>query len=116
MAQGQTHVAQVKVTCTPNKLKPGQPCTVTTTVNCPGMSSIKDGFITIKNYAPDVLHMPDKTIPIPYKPNSTASTDALLKRDAAEKLTRMKNQLEKAPQTARNQKLLNVIRELEQKL
>ncbi|MBX9694248.1 MAG: hypothetical protein K2Z81_17825 [Cyanobacteria bacterium] len=115
-ATGQTHCAQVKVTCTPNKLKPGQPCTITTTVNCPGMSSIKNGVITIKNYDPDVLKMPDRTIPIPYRPASAASTNDLLKRDARERMKRVKEKLQNGPKTAKTEKYLNLIQSLEQKL
>lgn len=65
-AQGQTHVAAVTMTCVPNHLKPGQPCTVTTTVFCPGMNSVVGGKVLIKNYSPSVLNMPDKVIPIPH--------------------------------------------------
>lgn len=67
-AEGLTHVAQVKMVCTPNHLKPGQPCTVTTTVICPGLNSVRGGQLIIKNYDPSVLVMPDHVIPIPYSP------------------------------------------------
>jgi hypothetical protein len=63
-ATGQTHVAQIKMTCIPSHLKEGQPCQVTTTVFCPGLQDVRNGVLVIKNYNPTVLTMPDKVLPI----------------------------------------------------
>ncbi len=108
MAIGQTHVAQIKMTCSPVHLKPGQPCTVTTTAYCPGIHDVKDGSIVIKNYNPAVLNLADKVVPITNDSTSQGpSTNDLVKRDMLKSLAGMKQQLANSPDaaTAEGQKL-----------
>jgi len=98
MAQGKTYAAQIKMTCSPNHLKPGQPCQVTTTVYCPGLGDIKDGILTIKNYNPAVLNMPDQVVPIPHKPSAKPpSAQELLNRDGAQTLKRLQERMANSP-------------------
>lgn len=116
MACGQTHVAQVKMTCTPNHLKSGQPCQVTTTVFCPGLQEVKNGTLKITNYNPAVLDMADKVVPLPSDPNTTApSTGDLLKRDGLATIDRLKQQLGTLP-PATAQKISSAIEQMQSKL
>ncbi len=117
MTVSQTHVAEVKMICVPNHLRPGQPCQVTTTVVCPNIHEVKDGTLSIKNYNPDVLNMPDKVIPIENDPKSIApSTDELVKRDEKNMIKNIKQRLVNAPQNAETTRMIDTLNQLNDRL